>query len=97
MVRDEVRFYLTSRIRAKLTSMVSQYAELSALAINKLDASRRLKELNLLPLLGLVSFTPEGKLADPSCGQPYSAGTGPSEWLGAITADAGRRSGRAIV
>ncbi len=50
MARDEVRFYLTSRIRAKLKSMVSQYAELSAPAINKLDASRRLNGLNLLPL-----------------------------------------------
>ena len=65
MARDEVRFYLTSRIGAKLTSMVFQYAELLTPTVNKLDAFRRLSGPNLLPLLGLVGFALEGELAEP--------------------------------
>lgn len=45
--------------------MVSSTPSRRHLLLNKLDASRRLNGPNLLPLLGLVSFAPEGELAEP--------------------------------
>ncbi len=48
-----------------MTSMVSSTPSRRHLLLNKLDASRRLNGPNLLPLLGLVSFAPEGELAEP--------------------------------